>query len=186
MESILHFDEQLFQLINGTWHNSFFDSILPIWRNKLIWAPLYVFLISFIGLNFNKNAWYFFLTLALTLAVSDTLSSKVIKKTIERPRPCNYYDSEVDINLLVNCSPSYSFTSSHATNHFALSTFLVLTLGLVFKWIRIPLLLWAASIAYAQVYVGAHFPLDVVFGSILGLMLGWIGAKLFNTYWDLE
>ncbi len=185
MESLLQFDEQLFQLINGKWHHWFFDAVLPFWRNKLLWAPLYVFLISFIFINF-KNARYLFLTLALTITVADTVSSKIIKKTVERPRPCNHQAPDFDVKLLVNCSPGYSFTSSHATNHFALSTFLVLTLGRLFGGISIPLMLWATSIAYAQVYVGAHFPLDVIAGTLLGLFIGWLGAKVFRTYWNLE
>ena len=84
------------------------------------------------------------------------------------------------MELRVHCGGGYSFTSSHATNHFALATFLVIILGPFFKWIRIPIFLWAASIAFGQVYVGVHYPLDVLAGSIVGILLGILMTKFYQ------
>jgi undecaprenyl-diphosphatase len=81
----------------------------------------------------------------------------------------------------VKCGNAYSFTSSHATNHFAIATFLSLTLGKRFKKIKWPLLTWAGMICLAQVYVGVHFPLDVFCGAILGMIIGWLWSFVFNN-----
>jgi len=83
------------------------------------------------------------------------------------------------VRLLVHCGRAYSFTSSHAANHFAIAVFISLTLGLLYSWIKWPLLLWAGSIAYGQVYVGVHYPLDVIVGSLVGIIIGYLVAKLY-------
>lgn len=82
--------------------------------------------------------------------------------------------------VLVGCGGGYSFPSSHATNHFALATLLFLSWGRKFRSWRWILLLWAASIAYGQVYVGVHYPLDVSFGALLGATLGLLAYQLYR------
>ena len=73
----------------------------------------------------------------------------------------------------VPCGSGYSFTSSHASNHFALSTFLFLALASWPLWVRSLLMLWALNVAIAQVYVGVHYPFDVLMGSLTGMVIGW-------------
>ena len=83
----------------------------------------------------------------------------------------------------MHCGAGYSFTSSHAANHFAVATFLIMTIGQILPKIKKWLWLWAASIALAQVYVGVHFPLDVLAGGILGVVLGRLWSMLFLKYY---
>ena len=75
----------------------------------------------------------------------------------------------------MDCGSGYSFTSSHATNHFAIALFLVLLWGRKHPFLRYLFPLWAASIALAQVYVGVHYPLDIFVGSLLGVGIGVLG-----------
>ncbi|RMG79351.1 MAG: phosphatase PAP2 family protein [Bacteroidetes bacterium] len=168
METLLHWDESLFILLNNGLENAFFDAVMPWLRNKYVWLPLYLFLGSFLVINYQKRGAYILLGLLLSVAVSDLVSSHIVKKTIERPRPCREVGLRQEVHLLVPCGGGYSFTSSHASNHFAVAVFLILTLGRVFKWIKLPLALWAASISFAQIYVGVHYPLDVIGGAVLG------------------
>ncbi len=186
MDTIIQFDEYLFSLINGQWRLDFLDHLLPIWRHKLFWLPLYVFLIWFIIINFKSKALSFIVAIIILMTVSDTLSSKILKKTIKRPRPCKVEHVAENMNLLKGCSSSYSMPSSHAVNHFTIAFFLIGTLGMLFGWIKIPLFLWASSIAYAQVYIGVHFPIDVLVGSAIGCFLGVSGAYLYNLRWCLN
>ncbi|TAK44738.1 MAG: phosphatase PAP2 family protein [Saprospiraceae bacterium] len=186
MTELLQWDEQMFHLINGGWHHPFFDAVLPLLRNPYTWFPLYLFLLSFLLLNFKKQGIYCLIALALTVGVSDALSSQLIKKNVRRARPCKVYDAPADIHLLVSCGSGYSFPSSHAANHFSMAVFLCLTLGRVFRWIKIPLLLWAATIGFAQVYVGVHYPLDVLAGSILGCLTAGAIYWLSQKYLTLE
>lgn len=180
METLLQFDESLFFIINHDWHTAWLDVLMPFWRNKLFWIPLYIFLVSFSILNFKKQGLYFIFAALITVGMADSVSSQLIKKTVQRERPCNQEDMRSQVKLLIRCGSGYSFTSSHAANHFALATFISLTLGGIIKGIRIPLFLWAGIISFAQVYVGVHFPLDVISGGILGIFIGWIVAKFFS------
>ncbi|RZL15228.1 MAG: phosphatase PAP2 family protein, partial [Pedobacter sp.] len=86
----------------------------------------------------------------------------------------------------VPCGSGYSFPSAHATNHFGIAVFLILVFYKKWKPI-LPLgLLWAFSIAFAQVYVGVHYPVDIICGSLLGTLLGFISFRLVKIiYTDL-
>jgi undecaprenyl-diphosphatase len=168
MTELLQLDERLFYFVNSEWRNVLFDAVLPVLREKHTWFPLYLFLLVFFILNFRKNGLILILTLALTVGISDVVSSHLVKKTVRRARPCQVLDQTKDMHLMVNCGSGYSFPSSHAANHFSMAVFLMLTLSRVFRRVKVPLLIWAASIAYAQVYVGVHYPLDVVAGALLG------------------
>jgi membrane-associated phospholipid phosphatase len=179
LDTLLELDRTLFGLLNGQWHNSFFDAVLPYWREKLVWVPLYVGLIAFALYRFRREGLYFVLAAALTVGLADTLSSKVLKKNVQRLRPCQDSELQAEVRLLAGCGRSYSFTSSHAANHFALAVFIAFIWGRRWRAIRWPLLLWAGSIAYAQVYVGVHYPLDVLAGGLLGALVGILMAKLY-------
>lgn len=178
--SLVDLDQQLFSLINGEMTSGILDQILVFWRNKYSWIPLYVFILSFVFLNFKKKAYWYTLFLLLTFGVSDTMSSKVIKPLVERPRPCHHNSGVEEARLLVNCGSGYSFTSSHATNHFAIAFFIIFTFGRRRKWVSVPLFIWATLVAYAQVYVGVHFPLDVICGAVLGVCIAFMMKELFG------
>ena len=179
MTALLHFDEQLFQLINGEWHNAFIDGIMPLWRNKLFWIPAYILGLGYLIWKYKKQAIFFVLAIVLTIGISDTLSSKIIKKTVKRPRPCRTEALADNLHLLVHCGGGYSFTSSHATNHFALAVFLISIFGTMKRKWKFAFLFWAGSIAYGQVYVGVHYPLDVISGAVLGSLVGYLVAILY-------
>ncbi|MFM9951378.1 MAG: phosphatase PAP2 family protein, partial [Saprospiraceae bacterium] len=125
---------------------------------------------------------FFILAVIVAASLADMTSSRLIKQNVERLRPCNEPEIKEQVNLLVHCGGGYSFTSSHAANHFAVAVFLCFTLGRLYRRIRLPLLLWAASIAYGQVYVGIHYPLDVVCGALLGTFIGWIVSLMYQRY----
>ena len=177
------FDRKLFFLINNNMANGFLDAIMPFLRESNVWVPLYLFLLVFILVNFGKRGWRWILFAACTAAACDLVSSKLIKEHIFRLRPANNPELADHVRSLVNYYPqSSSFTSSHATNHFGLAMFIVLTLQpYTSKWIRL-FFLWAAVICFAQVYVGVHYPFDVLSGALLGCGLGYIIALFFNNY----
>ncbi len=186
MAEIIAIDEYLFNLFNNQWSNGFFDVIMPIWRNKVFWIPFYVFLLALVGFNFPKKLVPFFLMALLTIGISDTISSRLIKKTVKRDRPCRQANLVEDARVLVKCGGGFSFTSSHATNHFALATFFILSIGFLFPYTKYIFLLWAASISYGQVYVGVHFPFDVIMGGFIGAFIGYLLGRTFNKYWGLS
>lgn len=180
METILHIDEILFSFINQELSNPFLDMIMPYWREKTTWIPLYIFILI---IAIKKLKWkkflLFVLLLAGTVGLADQVSSQWIKKSVQRIRPCNDTEVKDSVNLLIDCGSGYSFTSSHATNHFAVAFFIAFVLFANQKKWRILLFLWAASIALGQVYVGVHYPIDITFGALLGCFIGWIIYKLW-------
>ena len=114
--------------------------------------------------------------------LADTTSSRLIKNTVKRVRPCNDENVKMHVKLLVPCGSGYSFTSSHAANHFAAAVFIIFTFLDNRKWLKWSLLVWAASISFGQVYVGVHYPLDVICGGLLGSGIGWLCAYLFQRF----
>ncbi len=188
METLLTFDYQLFDLINGQFYHAFLDAIMPFWRSKYFWAPLYLFGIMFIGLNYRKQAPYILVFLLLAIILSDQVSSGLIKPLVNRLRPCNQPGILEYVRLLIPCGSGKSFVSSHATNHFAVATYIALLFRGQYTWLHPLALFWAASISYGQIYVGVHYPLDIIGGAILGIFIGQIMAYIvrrlmpsFNT-----
>jgi membrane-associated phospholipid phosphatase len=186
-QSLKQFDYRLFSKMNEQWHTGFLDKFIPFIREPFVWLPFYFFLALLTIINFKKKGFYWVLFFALNGMLSDYLSSSVIKEHFFRLRPCHDPALADKIRFLVNyCPVSSSFTSSHAVNHFAAAMFIFTTFKTAVspKWILI--FLWAFIVAYAQVYVGVHFPFDVFCGSIAGLIIGYIPAKIFNAKIGLQ
>jgi undecaprenyl-diphosphatase len=173
-------DQFLFIYINRFWTNSILDNVFPIWRESITWVPLYLFLFVFAIINLRSKAWLWILFLIITIVITDQFSSSLFKEWFNRPRPCRDPYFSQYVRLLMNrCPTSGSFTSSHATNHFGAAVFLSITLKpLIKKW-RYLFYFWAITICYGQVYVGVHYPLDVLGGAILGALIGYISATFF-------
>jgi membrane-associated phospholipid phosphatase len=181
LEKIKELDYYIFSKINGQWHNSFFDAFFTFTRDALFWAPFYFFLVLFVTINFKKYGWLWALFLILNVFLSDYVSSTLIKENFFRLRPCRDPAIADQVRFLVQtCGLNSSFTSSHAVNHFAAAMFIFTTLKQkVSKW-WVLIFLWAFIPCYAQIYVGVHFPGDIVAGILVGLMLGYFMAYLFN------
>lgn len=184
--SLKTFDRWLFNKINYEWTSPLLDYIIPLWREANTWIPLYVFLTVFVLMNFGAKAWPWIIGLVVTVALTDQISSHVVKPFIQRPRPCHDELLANPIRLLLEyCSGSFSFTSSHATNHFGLAFFIYNTMkSYLGKWGYL-LFFWAATISYGQVYIGVHYPLDITGGAILGTFIGCVTAYIFNKRFGL-
>lgn len=180
-EWLRYADTQLFLKINTEWTNPLLDSIYPWYREANAWVPLYLFLIVFAIMNFKEKALPWILFAVLTATLTDQLSSSFIKNLVERPRPCREELLMGQVRLILNnCSGGYSFPSSHATNHFGFAMFLFLTLRPIMKKWGYVFFIWAATIAYGQVYVGVHYPLDILAGTGLGCLIGYLTGTYFN------
>ena len=181
LQRLEQWDQWLFIQFNSVLTNPVFDGLMPFLRNGQHWAPLYLFLGALVLLNFkSKGAWWILFFIA-TVAITDMTGTYVFKHGFHRSRPCNDPDFFFHVRLLVKqCGGGYSFTSNHAANHFGMAAFFFITFRPVLKkwaWIGF---LWAALIAYAQVYVGLHYVSDVLAGALLGLLAGSITGRLFN------
>ncbi|MBS1497363.1 MAG: phosphatase PAP2 family protein [Bacteroidetes bacterium] len=187
MHKLIEADRALFYVLNGKWHNSFFDWLMPFVRNSMTWIPLYLFLLLFVAVNYKKDRWWWLAIAAATAIISDAISSDIIKENIWRTRPCSDPTLGDTVRFLLNYRPqSSSFTSSHAFNHFSMASYFYYTLkGKMGKWALL-FFAWAGIISYAQVYVGVHFPIDVICGGLIGFVLGYLSAKSFNKNYELQ
>lgn len=179
MEPIIKFDHQLFHFVNSSLGNPVFDFLMPLLRNKLIWIPLYIIIIYSFFKNFGKQGFYITLFLIACVGFADFTSASIIKKIVKRDRPCNEISYKKEVNSRVSCGTGYSFPSSHATDHFTIAVFIISLFKRKSNYILPAFLIWATLISFAQVYVGVHFPLDVISGGIYGSIIGFLFAKLF-------
>jgi membrane-associated phospholipid phosphatase len=178
LKPLLQFDHWLFHKMNQVWITPFFDQVFPFVRQQEFWYPFYLFLLVFALYNFRRKGGWWALSLIMTAIISDLFSSSLIKMIIFRYRPCRNPDMMDQVRVLVNyCPQSSSFTSSHATNHFAAAWFIFITLNQTgsWRWLLFP---WAFMISYAQVYVGVHYPLDITGGAVMGSAIGY-GMSVF-------
>lgn len=172
LEQLLTLDRSLFFFINVGCSSPVLDALMPMLREKLTWMPFYVMAALFIIHRHRKNSWYILGTAGVCILLSDQLSSTLIKPIFARLRPCNDLNVSSQAHLLLQtCGVGYSFVSSHAANHFAIAVFA----GRLFggPWLQLLLLGWATVVSIAQVYVGVHYPLDIVCGGVLGVACGW-------------
>lgn len=178
---LLTWDRSLFEKINSDWTNPLFDNLMPFLRNSTHWAPLYLFLAIFALMNFKTKGIWWLVLFAATVAMTDMTGTYIFKHNVERLRPCNDPVMIDKVRLLLpQCAGGYGFISNHAANHFGMGIFFLVTMrGILKKWAWVGVI-WAALIAYSQVYVGIHYPGDVFAGTLLGLIFGLSTATLFN------
>lgn len=173
LERLAQLDRALFEVLNGRWQNPVFDAIMPVLSDERPFKP--IFLVVFLGLMIfgkTKGRWAAALVIPL-LALSDQTSSNLLKHTIERVRPCHVL---ANVHLLAGCSDSWSMPSSHAANSAAAAVHFLLFYP---RW-RLPIALLAFGIGYSRVYVGVHYPGDVLVGFAVGTACAFVIQGLYR------
>lgn len=170
IEKLELIDRSIFLFINGL-HAPFFDKLMWFVSGKLSWIPLYLLLLFFLIKKEKKHWWLIILALALLITLADQTSVKLFKETFQRYRPCHNLEIQHLVHKVNNkCGGTFGFVSSHATNVFALASFI----SLVFRknYVTIGMLIWAALVSYSRIYLGVHYPADVSAGALLGMLCG--------------
>ena len=172
---LVHLDQQLFLFLNSL-NSPFWDQVMHAISGKLIWAPLYLAILIYLGFRYKRKFLVIILFIILGVTLADQVSVQVFKNTIQRLRPCHEPALQGLVHLFNGeCGGKYGFVSSHASNSFNIAL-----LSLMFikkRWFTISILIWASIICYSRVYLGVHYPGDVICGSMLGALVGW------GCYW---
>ena len=186
MKQLITYDQYLFKIINYGWSNPLFDFLMPWLRNPNTWLPLYLFLILLVLFNYRKTGfWWFFLAVGCVI-ISDFITGSILKNNVIRLRPCNNPEIISWVHVLVGKRPiTSSFASSHASVSFGIATFFYQTLKESFNNWPFLFFFWAFSISFAQVYVGVHYPLDIICGGLIGILIGYLSGKSFNKNYGL-
>ena len=165
-------DFQFFYLINKKFSVSWLDDAMLLIRQAFTWIPLYFFFILFFYANCRRFLLPIIALSLVTFAFTDFTSASILKPLIGRLRPCHDLSLHFSINNIAGCGGVFSMPSSHASNHFGLATFwfFVVKETLDRKWYW--LWLWAFIIGYSQIYVGVHYPGDIITGALLGTGIG--------------
>lgn len=182
LDQLKEIDHRLFVWINAKASSPSIDWLFMALREATVWIPLYIFMLYWITRWHKKFAWQFALFTLLVFAITDYTSASILKPLFLRLRPCADPSLEGIMRSLVGCGGRYGMPSTHASNHFGMASFWYFTILWMHgrKWVW--LWIWAFLICYAQVYVGKHFPGDVLVGAVLGIIVGTLFALLFRRW----
>ncbi len=170
-------DVSIFHFINQTIANPVFDVLMPLLRTATTWIPLYIILSAYVIHTRKREAWVYILYMLIAFALADSITHNILKPFFNRSRPC--YNEFISVRLLVShCGGRLGFPSTHASNHMAMALSILLSSIFSNKWINLSWIFWAAIIGFAQIYVGLHYPSDIIAGFITGSILAYINFKL--------
>lgn len=181
VHSIVSADQELFLWLNG-FHTPWLDTVMYWITYKYTWIPLYILLIA---LTVRAEGWkkggFIVIAVVLAVAAADKVTSGFMKPYFLRLRPCHDPSIQVVMHHVTDCGGMYGFASSHASTSFALA---IAWFSLLRR--KIPqmafLFLWAAVYAYSRIYVGVHYPLDILVGALVGLLVGYSFVQLYYIF----
>ena len=172
LDALNDIDTNLFLFLNGL-HNPFFDGVMNGVSNKFLWIPLYLFIGFLIFKNFELRAGVLIvLCIVLLIVCSDQITAHWIKIWVARPRPCHNLFIAHRVHLVNNhCGGKFGFVSSHASSSFAFAIFSLLVFNKRLPAMKYILIAYAISVSYSRIYLGVHYPGDVICGALFGSIL---------------
>ena len=178
IETLIELDKQLFLVFNGM-HTAWLDPVMQLFSKTVASIPLYAFLLYQLYRSYKQRTWGILLSIGLLILMTDQFTTGLMKPLFERLRPSH----EPSLHGLVHLvdgyvGGNYGFASSHAANTFGVAMFLSCLLRREKPWIKW-LFLWAAFVSYTRIYLGLHYPGDIIVGALVGVLFGWLVFKLY-------
>ena len=179
-ETLQAFDQRLLLALNHA-HTPALDAVMVFVSNRTVWFPAYALLTGWLIWHFRRRAVLLLPLLIAAVALADSITSRLFKPFFGRLRPCHAPELAGLLHLPDGCGGQFGFLSSHTANSVALAVFLALVLpGSRFRGLKIGAALWAILLSYSRIYLGAHYPSDVLGGALVGALLAWGAAQLFR------
>lgn len=179
LEKILTLDKNLFVYLNSLGSETY-DGLWLVITKQIYWIPLFILLLYIIFKKLGtKQTLYLMLFVAILLVFTDQITN-LFKNGFQRLRPCNNPEINSFIRV-VQVRKSFGFFSGHAANTMAVTTFLYLIFKKDFKYFWL-LFLWPLIFAYSRIYLGLHYPLDIICGYLCGFILGFLMFKLYQIF----
>ncbi|MCF8715834.1 phosphatase PAP2 family protein [Joostella atrarenae] len=182
LKKLLEYDRDVLIFLNNLGVEDH-DGFWKIITEPLTWIPFYIFIIILISLTYKKARLYKTLFLSLAVALTTSGFTHLVKTTIGRIRPTGNDEFSEALRIIIEPT-SYSFFSGHAANSFAVCTFFVLILRHKYKWIYI-CYLWPILFSASRLYLGVHYPSDILVGALVGVLMALIFNKIHQK-WVLE
>ena len=171
LESLKSIDQTIFLFLNGL-HSPFFDVVMFWGTNTLTWLPLYVFLLYLVTRKYRWQTLWILLFAVLMIICSDQVSG-IVKNFAARPRPTHEPGLTGIHTVNGYLGGQYGFYSAHASTNLAIAIFMIILLGRPFRFFSFVMLAWAFFMAYTRVYLGVHYPGDILAGWLAGALIGW-------------
>ena len=174
MEQLQKIDEYLFRLINSTgWQQM--DEVMILISSKWFWIPLYIFIIYKLYKTFSNEIFKILFSLGILIFLADFGSVQLFKEIFQRARPCHFLEG---IRVVDGCGGPFGFISSHASNSFAIAFFVSLLLKRY--WWFVNLFSWAVLIGFSRIYLGVHYPFDILGGMFWGLFVSLLTYYIYK------
>jgi undecaprenyl-diphosphatase len=172
LDKLIAADTSLFLWLNG-FHSPLWDRIMVVISGKTEWIPLYVIILTYMIYRFRWHSIPIILSLILAITLADQLAVKAFKEVFQRLRPSNDPGLEGLVHIVNGYRGGlYGFVSNHAANSFALAT--VVSLAMRSRYITSFIFFWAFLVSYSRIYLGVHYPADILGGALLGGLIGWL------------
>ena len=182
LEAIKALDRQWLLAINHA-NSPVLDAIMVFASNRLVWFPAYALLIGWLIYFFRRRAVLLLPLIFAAVGLADSITSRIFKPYFGRPRPCHDATIFTQLYLPDGCGGQFGFLSSHAANSMALAIFMAVALPAGrFHLLKIIIFAWALLLSYSRMYLGAHYPTDVLGGAAIGALLGWVAALAFQQW----
>ena len=185
VEVLEQLDKDLFIYLNDM-QSPYWDTVMVLVSEKLVWIPFYLGIIGYLVWRYRKQSILMLLMAVVAIGLADFVASGIFKPYFLRLRPCHDPSLAEFVNLVKGCGGQFGFMSSHASTSFALAVFLNLILSDRYLIFKIVLVAWAVVISYSRIYLGVHFPGDVIGGALLGSFLAYLSSLgytiLLNKY----
>jgi undecaprenyl-diphosphatase len=178
IEKIKDWDTELFLFLNSL-HTPLMDTAMYWITDRFFWIPFYALLMFFLIRRFKWQGVWMIIATVLAIALADQIASSVFKPYFLRNRPCYEESISQVVHVVRGCGGRYGFVSSHASTTFAFATLLWLLLRNALRNISY-LFYWAFLVSYSRIYVGVHYPLDLFFGALVGIVSGLLFYSLYK------